>query len=118
MVDELTVSVSLRFAKGGIDVSLSRSGVQLDVDGSDYTKNVQVVGITEELLQLGDVTPGYILIVNLDRTNFVEVRAESGAADLVKILPGEPALFRLSSATPYVIADTAPVRIEYLLIEN
>lgn len=118
MANELTLAASLKFVKGGKSVSFGKSGVQLDVAGSNYTLKTQTIGTSEEAISLGDVaTPGYILIYNLDATNFVSVRSGTGAANLVKIPAGGMALFNCAASAPYAIADTASVSIEYLLVE-
>lgn len=118
MADELSISCSLAFSKSGLTASLAFLADQLDVSGSNYHQNTQTVGTSEEALSLGDVaTPGYIIVRNTDPTNYMEFRAGSGADDLVKVRPGGRAMFEFTTSTPYVIANSAPVKIEYLLIE-
>ena len=118
MAKELTLSASLKFTKGSVNISQARSGVQLDVAGDDFVTQTQTVGVTEEALDLGDLgTLGYVLIRNLDTTNFVSVRSGTGAANLVRVPAGGIALFMLASAAPFVIANTAAVKIEYTMIE-
>lgn len=118
MANELTLSASLKFEKSGRKVDFSKPGVQLDVAGTDFVFQTQTVGNSEEALDIGDVTsPGYILIYNNDASNFIEVRAGSSEADVVKVRAGGVALFELATATPYVIADTANVEILFALIE-
>ncbi len=118
MANELTLSASIKFAKGNRSANMSKSGLQLDVTGTNYVSKTQVVGTTAEALDKGEMTtPGYVLIKNNDTTNFVEVRDGSGGADVVKIRAGGFALFQLATATPFVIADTAACEIEYVLIE-
>lgn len=118
MANEITVSANLAFSKNGTRVSFGKTGLQFDVSGDDYLHQTQVIGTSEEALALGDVTPGMILIFNTDTTNYVSVRSGTGAANLIKIPAGEFCLFRLEASAPYLIANTASVRIEYLLIEN
>jgi hypothetical protein len=121
MADELTISVTLAFAKGVKSVTYKKTGQQFDVSGTDYIQNTQIVGTAEEALRMGEVTtPGYIIIANLDSTNYVSLRAATGGANTVELKPGECACFRLArtATAPYVIADTAPVEIEYVLIED
>ena len=121
MANEITCSGSLRYVKGNIDVDLSKGGLQITVAGDDHTFMTQNVGFAaEELLDLGDVTtPGLCFIKNLDATNYVEVRAATGVADLIRLNAGEFCLFRFAAdcTTPYVQANTAGVRIQTLLIE-
>jgi len=119
MADEITIHASLEFAKGGVDGKARTAGLTIDMSGTEYIYNVQIVGTSAEAIQLGDVTTsGYMFVKNLDATNFVEIRDGSGGADVVKLKAGEVALFRLTTTTPYAIADTASCRIEYLLLED
>ncbi len=119
MADELVLNCSLSFLKGSTEIEISR-GLKVTVSGNSGIQHRQTVGTAEEALVLGEVTVGgFLLMVNRDATNYVKVRSGSGLADLVRLKPGEPALFRVDSgATPYVIADTAPCDVEYVLIED
>jgi hypothetical protein len=118
MANELTLSASIKFVKGSVSVSQGKSGVQLDVAGDDFVTKTQNVGTSEEALNLGDLsTPGYVLVRNLDTTNFVSVRSGTAAANLIKIPAGGIALFMCEAAAPFVIANTAAVKIEYTMIE-
>lgn len=117
MASELTVHANVRFQKAGKDVSLGVSGLRIDVSGDDYSRQIQVVGTTEEALDLGDVAPGVVLIKNLDNTNYFSLRRASGEGNCMKWLPGECWPFRLEATAPFVIANTAPVRIEVLAID-
>ena len=117
MANEITVSASLSFDKTITD-SFSCQGLTFTMTGTEYMKNVQSIGTSEEALLVGDCTPGFILMKNLDATNFVSFRSATGATNTVKLKAGEIALFRSSGAAPYMIADTAAVRVQYLLIED
>lgn len=119
MADELTISAFMRFVKGAKDVQLSRQSQQFDVTGTAFIRGTQIVGTSEEALTKGEVsTPGCILIINLDPTNFVSIRAATGTANCIKIKPGEFALFRFAATAPFIIADTASCEVEYFLIED
>lgn len=122
MADEITVSTYLRGKKAtaGLDLQKAKTGLQFDMAGEDAAVITQVVGTVEEPLIIPDdiATPGFLHIENKDLTNFVTIRPASGGDDLVKVGPGEVALFRLAAAAPYIIADTAPCRVEYLILED
>lgn len=119
MANELTITASLAFAKGSVSVSLAKSAAQFTVSGTKYYQGVQTVGTSEEALELGDIsTGGYCLLINRDATNYVSVRSGTGAANLIKVKAGEPALFRVEAAAPYVIANTASCEVEVLLIAD
>lgn len=120
MADEITVSASLEFTKGGNSASASYTAISLDMTGTKYTKKLLDVDAAEEALPLDDAsTGGYCILKNTHATATVSVRQATGASDLIDIGPGEIALFRLSTdaAAPYVISDTANTEVEYLLLE-
>lgn len=119
MANELTVSCSLRYSTSSQEEEKSYSGVQIDVSGTNVIKHRQTIGTSEEALTVGDVnSAGYMIVKNMDATNYVTIRAASAAADLVKLKAGEVAMFRLAANGPYAIANTASVAIEYLLISD
>lgn len=67
------------------------------------------VGTSEEDINFGDVTPGWVVLQNLDATNFVEYGADnSGMQKLGKLQPGGIACFEMASGvTLRMKADTA-----------
>lgn len=118
MASELALSASMSYQKGADSASTGKSGVKLTVAGTEYVEVIQTVGTTEEALLLGDcATLGYIFIENLDPTNFVSIRHATGTSNVIKIVAGGFALFQFESTAPFVIANTAPVRIRFLLLE-
>ena len=119
MAAELTISsASFSFVKSGSpSISGTLAGLTPTVSGAQYMDNVQNVGTSEEAILLGDVAPGgYVFIQNLDPTNFVSLRQATGAANFIKLLAGEWAIFRMSVDTtaPFAIADTAAVNVRFL----
>ena len=118
MSDELTVSGNVTFIKGSTSVSFGKTGLTFDVSGTKHAHVLHTVGTSEEALLKGDVdTPGLLAIYNRDATNYAMYRPALAGADTVKILPGELAIFRCATTSPYLIANTLPVDLEYLLIE-
>lgn len=118
MANELTLRVSLSFSKSNAEVKRSK-GITVDVTGDAFTHEVQSVGTSEEELAQGaDLgTLGYVLILNLDSTNYVEVGSTTGVYD-IKIQAGEFACYRHNSATVYAKANTSAVLCEYIIIET
>lgn len=120
MANEITLSALLRFAKNG-----QRDGIRIDessfnMAGSRYLHGGQSIGTVEEVLQLGEVVAGgLLLLVNRDPTNFVSFRAVAAAVPLAKLGPGEPCLLRLhpSATAPTLQANVAACQVEYLLLE-
>lgn len=72
------------------------------------------IGTSEEDISFGDVTPGIVVIQNLDATNFIKYGPKSGGAmiEFARIAPGGFAVIQLQgSAIIRAIADTAAVKV-------
>jgi len=118
LASEINVSARLSFYKSGAGSGLESAGA-FTLTGTKYQEGRQSVGTSQEALNLGDVAAGgWCFIINRDATNYVKVRPATGATDLIRIKAGEFALFRLDAgaAAPFVIADTAAVEIQYLIL--
>lgn len=124
MADELTLSISANFSKSGISIDSSDMGLlglQFTVSGTDWVKSTQSIGTTAEVLGKGEITtPGYLIVKNLDATNYVEFEKAtfSTTAGTVKLKAGEIAMFRVSSSTLYACANTDACIVTYLWIED
>jgi hypothetical protein len=119
MADEITISASMKFTKGNYSVNVSKGGLQIDVTGTAYQDKIQTIGTSEEAIDLGDVgAGGWCFLENMDTTNYIEIRPATGAADLIKLLAGEIAMFRLTGdAVPFAIADTGACDLRVVLID-
>lgn len=112
MADELTITCNaqLKIATSPTTVNItsptgSHTFTPSTVRGSSFT--VQV-GTSEESVDFGDVTPGYILLQNLDTQNYVEYSTVTTDYDLRLDPNGGKALIKLSgSQTLYLKANTA-----------
>jgi hypothetical protein len=49
-------------------------------------------------------------------TNFITILTAASGTAFAKLLPGEACVFRLDVAAPAVLADTAIVVIDYLVL--
>lgn len=123
MADELQLSARLKFAKGARNADtdgMGITGLTFDVSGTDFIHASQSIATSATAIDIGGITAcGYMVVVNRDSTNYVEIsRATlSSGQGTIKLLAGEFAVFRLGSNTPYAIADTAAVEIEYIIVE-
>jgi hypothetical protein len=92
----------------------------VDVTGDNWRGGTQVVKIAEDPLILGDVTPGgLILLTNRGAAGtWIDVRAESGGPNLMRLLPGVTSFWQTTpAATPYVVASVDNVDLEILALE-
>lgn len=117
---ELTIIASMDFIKGNYSQSFVPSTFQLTVSGTKYVKNVQNIGTSIEALSVGDLTtPGFMLAINRDPTNYVELFDSIGSVTpFAKLKAGEPCLVRLGCTAPAAKANTAAINLEYLIIED
>jgi len=117
MANELSVSISMSFSKGGAKINKSYSDA-VTVTGDSFVSGILSIGTSEEeLTQLADLeTPGYTLLKNLDSTNYVEFGSTTGVYD-IKLQAGEIAVYRHNSATLYAKANSSACLVEYTIIE-
>lgn len=127
MASELTLTATLEYTPAdGRTRSIEVPELFLDTTRAQVLE--QVVGIVEEALEMGDVaSPTAVMIVNLDATNFVNVKAATAGAIVAKLKKdtngdGNGGVFLASELgsgmqAPFVIADTDPCRILILVAE-
>lgn len=117
---ELTLNATLAYEDSTDgETSLQVTDKQVTLTTVKYTQLRQSIGITEEALVLGEVTSlGWIMVINRDLSNFVNLKVATSGAIFAKLFPGEFCFLRLGSGAqaPFLIADTAPCVVEFLLI--
>ena len=113
MANEINVSCSLSSSKNGAAISSGQFTKTADMTGDQMITNVQIVGTAAEALNLGDVsTIGYTLFKNMDATNYVDISLiNDGSTPFCTLKPGDVSLIKLSTATVYAKANTAPVNL-------
>lgn len=119
MANEITLSAALACTKSGATASGSHTAT-LTMAGDEFMMSVQGINHADaEALNLGDVTTvGYVLVKNLDATNYVELALDEPMANkFAKILAGGCALIPPSSATIYAQANTASVNVQIVAVE-
>jgi hypothetical protein len=122
MANEISYSCSLSASKGGVDVSSTDSG-SLDMSGEDMIDGSQNIATTATPINLGAISglPAYVLIKNMDTTNFVllsaEVNYNANSTVFAKLLPNRSML--LPPATPlFGKFDTASGKICVTAVES
>jgi hypothetical protein len=120
MANEVTFSVSLKATKNNATVNQT-ANLTADMTGTQMTQATQNIGTTAELVDFGDITgaPQFVLIRNLDATNFVEVGGDSGLTVFkIKIPAGKANLVSPSAVPLYAKANAAPVNIQLTAVES
>jgi len=121
MADEITATCVFAFSKSSSSFTASVNDLGIDVAGTNFIHNRQIVGTSEEALLLGDAgTGGYLFAINRDTTNWIGIRQGTGTTSLIKLSPGEPCLFRIhdDSTAPFIVGGAAALELEYWLIEK
>lgn len=89
MANEFTFSGTFQFLKSLAKVS-AVTATQATVSGTQYSDGTQSVGTSYEALVFGDLgtTPGYVMLQNLDPTNYVEISSDGGATYCIRLKAG------------------------------
>lgn len=115
MANEITSQVTLQVNKNGSNTTRA-SSKQSTMSGNPVAHAVKSVGFAaHEAVTLGSVTScGWSFLKNLDATNFVTIGIDVAATfyPVLKLKPGEAAVFRFGTNAPYAKADTAAVLLE------
>jgi len=117
MANELTVGARISFSKSGGEVKRAESK-SVTVTGDSFTHEIQSIGTTEEdIVYCADIgTPGYVLVKNLDTTNYVEMGITTGVYT-IKLLAEEFALYRHNSTAWKAKATGGACLVEFVMIE-
>lgn len=111
LANELTTTISVEYSDAdGQELSSGTQNEQRSVSTKRPIKHTQLIGTSEEAIQIGDGgTIVELYLRNLDPTNYVEIKTGTGGVVTDKLLPGKDCLHRLGSGmqAPYAIANTA-----------
>tara|TARA_R100001460_G_scaffold104157_1_gene149689 strand:- start:11 stop:379 length:369 start_codon:yes stop_codon:yes gene_type:complete len=117
MADEITYNASLSINATNFVESFSPGNLTIDLASTAGSGGSQTIGTSpHEQVSKGDTAAGGVAFFrNLDQTNFVEIGLEVSSAfqPMVKLLPGEYALMRLSTADIFAKANTASINLQY-----
>lgn len=122
MANELKVSLTVTVANGSYKLDFNPGLKQITQDAIGSEEGVQIVGTSEEVVTVGDVTTlGWALFHNLDATNYVEVGPESSGAlvGFIRLEAGEFCLLRLKPGiTIRAQANTAAVKLRKIILQD
>ena len=122
MSQEITVSATLQVAKNWAAKSLTAS-FKPDLNGTNFVQESQSIPTTAggTAINLGNLASlGWYLIKNLDTANNVDLLDAVSGHTINTLKPGECAMGRFASGVtaPAMLAHTASVQVEYLILEN
>jgi hypothetical protein len=118
MAGTYAATMSLMFSKTNVEAGVASMVLTGDA-GEVHHDTIQEIGTSEEAIGLGFAgAGGWMYLQNLDDTNYIEIRANTGVADLIKLLPGQFAVFPTAAdAVPYAIANTAACDMRVVVFE-
>lgn len=121
MAQEITVSGSLAAKKGTLPLSYPVSGKfnQAGIGGKIRQQSIPTTAGGTAIDMTGITNPGWILMLNKDPTNFIQVGPLSAGAMVpcMRLEPLEPAgPFRIDG-TLRALSDTAACLLEYEVLE-
>jgi hypothetical protein len=119
MSQELSVALQVTESKNTVSYSKNFNAT-VDVSGNTPLANIQSIGTSDGTLDIGGIgTLGYLVLKNLDATNYLEIGYTSGTY-FAKLKPGESCVFRAGSGLTaiHAKANTAACLLEYLLLPD
>lgn len=119
MAIALNVTAKLSVNTGSTNISAPTFNQSVTPAGQNVFTAVQTIGTSSEIINVGDVTTiGYVLITNLDATNYVEIDNATGINVWPqKIKAGGFIILQPQSATLYAKANTGSVDIFISAVE-
>jgi hypothetical protein len=100
------------------------SGLEITLATDKIVHTIQSIGTSEEAIELGDISSrGFAVLVNLDPTNYIEIKVATSGAIFAKLFPkGSTAginfcVVHLGSAaqSPFATANSAECKMEIFL---
>lgn len=114
MADEITTTIQIRAAKAGASLSFA-SSKNNNMAGAVIYQNTQAIGTSTEQITLpADLsgTPSFLVLKNLDTTNYVEVGLNTPVTQIfAKLTAGQSLLIPCGTATYYALANTAACNV-------
>ena len=121
MANEISVSINASLANGGL-ADRFRNSIKVDQANQGVSKGTHDVTTSDTAIPLGTITTlGWLLLENLDDTNFVDYGPDNASAlvPFGRLEPGEIAAMRLTPGiTPRWQADTATVKVAAAFYED
>lgn len=122
MADEITIIAEISLENGSVEHDYRPDAVSVNQADGKFVDKVLDIGTSEETISFDDIsTKGFIMMENLDSTNYVQWGPDStGMVTLGRINAGETAgPFRIDNgATLIMQANTATCKVRFIAYEN
>lgn len=118
----ISITAKLSWADSPDSISLANGGDVLTQAGTGVItgEGEQTVGTSSEVLAVGDLSyPCYVLMKNIDETNYVDAAVDNAnATNFARLLPsGGVAGPFLAQSAIYLKAHTAPCNVRFIAIK-
>lgn len=113
MANEITITTGIKLANGLLEVPNTQKTRQFNqTTARGGGPGVLDIGTSEESVSFGDTVPGWVELVNLDSTNYVEYYGNTGG-NFGRLPPngGCALIYMNTSATLYLKANTAGCKV-------
>ncbi len=118
MSNELKTNIQIAYNNGLVSQVNNLPNLAVTVSSPLLQNAVAAVTTSAGALDLGAVTaPGYVIVRNLDVTNFVKLGIDS-THWTIKLKAGEVGYFRLVGTALWAIADTATCNLSYTVFSD
>lgn len=121
MAKELKFELHAVFDKGGVRQEFHLPLLEVDVTGSRVSRLSQLIGTSEEALDLGEIaTGGYAIFVNRSTTavEIITVTIKTTETSAITLNNGEFACLRLhTSAVPVAVSASGTPLLEIWIVE-
>jgi hypothetical protein len=109
VANELTLEAKFKYEDADGRLADLSKALTVNVANKKVTRFSQSVGVTDEPLELGDVTPGWLMLVNYSTVATFTLKNAAAGVAVATIPPGGCCLFRAGAGmqTPYVVASAA-----------
>lgn len=126
MSNEITLTGTLQYANPAQNIppiSLALSSTNFSITGKNFEEGTKLFPTTAggTAIPLGGIgTLGLCAFKNNDPTNYVQILSAVSGTVIIRINPGELHIFRFDPTVvaPAILANTAGVLVQYLLLEN
>jgi hypothetical protein len=121
MANEITINLKMSVANGFLTQRMDPGPLFADMSGTAAAGGAQDIGTTAETIAVVDVaSSGYAFFRNCGPTNFVELGTGTGGSFVAfaKLKAGEAAIVRLGTNAPTARANTAAIKLQYLILAD
>lgn len=121
MATELSITAALSGTTTGV-LGFSQAEAEsftadLTVGTGVFVRGTMATSTSAAAIPMGAiVTASWALFKNLDSTNSIKIRIGASGADVVKLAPGESAVFRLAASNPYAISTASTPQLRYFIV--